>query len=429
MSGGWVPCNADWWEQVAAALTATGQPWPEAAVLMDLRWWDDRERMSGGRKPRPGRAVLQARWNLTERPTRRLMADVEAWRDPAQADLRPELSVPRAPQPRPSNAPATPSERPATVPAAAPEHRPAQQGCPADAQATPRACPGDAQGVPAKRPQRENTPSPSQPPSPPPPPQSAPPPAAAKGGAVHTEQVPAWMTRWATDCPVVERVQPAALARALLAATAAVTGRAVEAAWGGQPAAAWLQQPEGELRLRSAEPTLTPAYQLWDSAGRPPLEAWVADVELVARAARECPIPVFAREIRGEGEAGRTGHQRSLKTVLNPLRFSDRLQAARRWAEVARPAAPPALRLVDPAEAEAHAADVAAVGRLEEAVGPAALAEAYLALAEAGVPADQWAPRLARLGRAESPRVALAAALAALADQAQGAARAAGGGR
>ena len=147
MSGGWVPCNADWWEQVAAALTATGQPWPEAAVLMDLRWWDDRERMSGGRKPRPGRAVLQARWNLTERPTRRLMADVEAWRDPAQADLRPELSVPRAPQPRPSNAPATPSERPATVPAAAPEHRPAQQGCPADAQATPRACPPNVPSV------------------------------------------------------------------------------------------------------------------------------------------------------------------------------------------------------------------------------------------------------------------------------------------
>ena len=424
MSGGWVPCNADWWEQVAAALTATGQPWPEAAVLMDLRWWDDRERMSGGRKPRPGRAVLQARWNLTERPTRRLMADVEAWRDPAQADLRPELSVPRAPQQRPSAAPAMPSERPATVPAAAPEHRPAQQGCPADAQAKPRACPGDAQGVPAKRPQRENTPSPSQTPSPPPPPQSAPPPAAAKGGA---EQVPGWLSRWATDCPVVERVQPAALGRALLAATAAVTGRAVEAAWGGQPAAPWAGPGEGELRLRSAEATLTPAYKLWDSTGRPPLDAWGADVELVARAARECPIPVFAREIRGEGEA-RAGHQRSLKTVLNPLRFADRLQAARRWAEVARPAAP-ALRLVDPAEAEAHAADVAAVSHLEAAVGPAALAEAYLALAEAGVPADQWAPRLARLGRAESPRVALAAALAALADQAQGAARAAGGGR
>ena len=150
MSGGWVPCNADWWEQVAAALTATGQPWPEAAVLMDLRWWDDRERMSGGRKPRPGRAVLQARWNLTERPTRRLMADVGAWRDPAQADLRPELSVPRAPLERPSDAQRAPRDRTSGGARTPP--------CPAGVSSR---CPGGAQDVPRRRPGRARQTSPA----------------------------------------------------------------------------------------------------------------------------------------------------------------------------------------------------------------------------------------------------------------------------
>lgn len=424
---GWVPCDTEWWEEVAAALTASGQPWPEGAVLMDLRWWDDRERRSGGRKPRPGRPTLQKRWNLTERPARRLMADVDGWRDPAQADLRPGLAVAPASRRGQADVPSMPHGDTADVQPTAAEQRQGLQARQVDATPTYREGQADVKPPPPERPQRENTPSQSPTPSPPPPPQSAPPPAAAKGGSVQTEQVPGWLHRWATDCPVVERVQPAVLARALLAATAAVTGRAVEAAWGGQPAAPWAGPGEGELRLRSAEATLTPAYKLWDSTGRPPLDAWGADVELVARAARECPIPVFAREIRGEGEA-RAGHQRSLKTVLNPLRFADRLQAARRWAEVARPAAP-ALRLVDPAEAEARAAEREAIRRLEVEVGERAVLDAQTALFEAGVPADEWGPRLARLGRAESPRVALAAALSALRDQAQGAARAAGGGR
>ena len=429
--GGWVPCNAAWWEEVAAALVAAGQPWPEAAVLMDLRWWDDQERMSGGRVTRPGRQLLQRRWGLTERPTRRLMAAVDAWRDPAHADLRPDLTVPRASQPRTADVQAPSQSRTSTVPAAPPEHRAAPQGRTSDVQAPSQSRTSGAQAAPSDRPQREKTQTPSQPP-PQPPPHGAPPGAARAGGAEQAGSVqgPSWLRAWAQHGPVPERVDPVVLGRALLAATAAVTGREVEPAWGGQQRQPWAAVGEGPLRLHGhADATLSPAHRLWESLGRPDLEAWLADVELLARAARECHAPVFAREIRGQGEAGRADHSRSLRTVLAVDRFGDRLEVARRWAATLAPAAAPALRLVTPQEAEARAAEQAALARLTDAVGDRGLEDLYASLAEACRPCETWRPALAELGRAPDPRGAALALERELAREARAAGRVAGGGR
>lgn len=80
--------EAAWWPSIADTLMAAGAPWPEAAVLMDLRWWDDHSRMNK-RDMRPGRPTLCRRWGWTERAARAVMADREGWADPAKPDMRP----------------------------------------------------------------------------------------------------------------------------------------------------------------------------------------------------------------------------------------------------------------------------------------------------------------------------------------------------
>lgn len=65
------------WPAIAAVLTSTGQPWPEDAVMVDLRWWD--ACAAAGGEPRPGRGTLQKRWNFTERGVRNVTADPSRW--------------------------------------------------------------------------------------------------------------------------------------------------------------------------------------------------------------------------------------------------------------------------------------------------------------------------------------------------------------
>ena len=94
---GWLPCEAQWWAEIAAALEASAQPWPEPAVRMDLRWWDDVSRMTGA-DVRPGRPSLCRRWRWADWAARAVMADRAAWADPTKPDVRPSLQ-------RPSSAP------------------------------------------------------------------------------------------------------------------------------------------------------------------------------------------------------------------------------------------------------------------------------------------------------------------------------------
>lgn len=63
----------------------------------------------------------------------------------------------------------------------------------------------------------------------------------------------------------------------------------------------------------------------------------LSDVALVAEAARECPDPLFADEIRADGWKGKRDWSRRPGTVLDPSRWFERLAAARAWDAVGRP--------------------------------------------------------------------------------------------
>ncbi len=74
---GWFPVNADDWPVMAEALT---KPWPLEAIMMDLRWWQDQERI--GKRKRPGRPALRARWGASEWETRSALKAESVWGSP-----------------------------------------------------------------------------------------------------------------------------------------------------------------------------------------------------------------------------------------------------------------------------------------------------------------------------------------------------------
>jgi len=78
---GWDPIEADWWAQTAAALTASGKPWPDGAILADLRWWAARCRVDGAQ--RPGRPTLAQRWGVTAYKAAEMMRCEDVWGDPS----------------------------------------------------------------------------------------------------------------------------------------------------------------------------------------------------------------------------------------------------------------------------------------------------------------------------------------------------------
>ena len=89
----WMPIDAAWWPTIAGEMPL---PWTRAAVLMDLRWWADQEKM--GRVKRPGRRGLMSRWGWTERQARGALKSEEEWGNPTAA-------APPVPQQNPTRAP------------------------------------------------------------------------------------------------------------------------------------------------------------------------------------------------------------------------------------------------------------------------------------------------------------------------------------
>jgi hypothetical protein len=103
---------ADGWRDVAALLTSTGAPWPESAVVFDLRWHVDQSLAL------PGRPALVQRWHWTDRQVRALLADTARWWDPIRGEAptdRLELSSHRHPGRRPAPVQLVSSSRPAPV--------------------------------------------------------------------------------------------------------------------------------------------------------------------------------------------------------------------------------------------------------------------------------------------------------------------------
>lgn len=95
-----------WWPGIAEALTASGAPWPEEAILADLRWWDDQVFVERELKV-PGRRALAKRWNHNpnSRALRALLRS-EAWKEGAGA---PSAAVTRL---RPASDPPVTRSRP-----------------------------------------------------------------------------------------------------------------------------------------------------------------------------------------------------------------------------------------------------------------------------------------------------------------------------
>lgn len=116
-----VVMDSRWWPAIAEVLIASGAPWPEDAILADLRWWQDQERV--GRASRPGRPTLEKRWKVGGSVAKRLLKAEGRWgleREPTSdrpaVDQRPTSA--REVEPVESDETDQPltSDRPATVP-------------------------------------------------------------------------------------------------------------------------------------------------------------------------------------------------------------------------------------------------------------------------------------------------------------------------
>lgn len=159
--------EAAWWPSIADTLASTGAPWPEAAVLMDLRWWDDLSRMNG-RDMRPGRPALCRRWAWTEHAARSTMADRPAWADPAKPDQRPPADRQRTSSAPPANLQPAASQSPADLQRTSsfhdesgvvmhPDRQPTASGPPANLQRSASGSPADLQPTSSRPPHARRT--------------------------------------------------------------------------------------------------------------------------------------------------------------------------------------------------------------------------------------------------------------------------------
>jgi hypothetical protein len=299
---GWVPMPADLWPLMVDRLQVLEEAWPEEACLFDLRWHVDQ------RKPIPGRPALCARWGVTDRIARRLMADTGRWWDPARGPA-PTGRVQPVSNACPTDVQRVSNDRPADTQTNAETQAGMSSRCPADVQPMSSPCPADVH-----RRVDPPSPSPSHPPSPSP--------EDERGSAPSADPKPDPAPAWATKAKRPKGVTPLALADAVSLCVAAIRGTA------------------GIAAASNAEPVVS----LWGRLGQPPLADFIRDVDVVALAARECPEPMFARDIRAEGWADGTDRSRVVASVCRfgpPPRsqgatWDERVEAARRWEQAGR---------------------------------------------------------------------------------------------
>lgn len=80
VSDGWVPQEPALWPLVVAMLEGGTEPWPREFCVYDLRWTFDQKGCV------PSRRAVMARWRVTEKVARRLLADVAEWWDPKKGE-------------------------------------------------------------------------------------------------------------------------------------------------------------------------------------------------------------------------------------------------------------------------------------------------------------------------------------------------------
>ena len=89
----WLPIDARWWPEIANHLP---RPWPQEAVYMDLRWWEDQA--AQGRAKRPGRAALCQRWGWNEKRARLAMRNGSEWERASEGPARGQTRAQKGPK-------------------------------------------------------------------------------------------------------------------------------------------------------------------------------------------------------------------------------------------------------------------------------------------------------------------------------------------
>jgi hypothetical protein len=131
--------------------------------------------------------------------------------------------------------------------------------------------------------------------------------ARAEAPSPPVEPLPEWLAKTKVPKEVERRI----LGRAIVLVIEAVTGR----------------KPELARCKTEAQPILS----LWRALGHPPLGEFLQDAKKIARAARECGDPLFARDVRAEGWEGGVDRSRSVSTLMVQKKWAERLDIAKAW--------------------------------------------------------------------------------------------------
>jgi len=274
----WVRMPADALDELVAFVVArVDGEWPACAVVADLVAHQDKAARPHRQVSFPSRRNLASRWGWSDRKTRTMLADESAWKDPSKI-----LDVPSASQPRPSGVPA------------------ASQPRPTENERTPSIMEE------ASQPRPNDVPSASRP----------------RPNRVHTRVDPQPPSTSTTNSSKEDATADADAHTPRAASDAAVQAHALRVIEEIRQKPVAMGGSVGDRKALTA---------LWKSGGRPDPEAFFDDLVLVAKAFRECPDPLFARDVRAEGWASGTDRHRSVATLCVQSRLDDRIDAATRW--------------------------------------------------------------------------------------------------
>jgi len=110
----------------------------------------------------------------------------------------------------------------------------------------------------------------------------------------------------------------------------------------GRPCRALDIEGDGrDIKPSQSKAAAKPILSLLRALDWPDMAEFVRHACLVARAARSCPHPMFARDIRAEGWDAGTDRRRRVTTLMVQDRWDDRLVEALRWREAGEPRGAP----------------------------------------------------------------------------------------
>lgn len=288
---GWVPVPADDWFIQRAHIQGE---WPEVLVVLDLRFWED-NKACGGRK-RPSLRDLGLTWGWSKSRVNRFIADREKWSDSFRERDNGGTLVGQQRDNSGTREPVNPDtfdgER--------------------DTSGTPAGHSWDNSGTVLIE-TRARSPHPT------PTPHNDPP---SEGVPATSGRSDPPLPKWARTTRVPPGVSKSDVVDLVVSARDAAVGKP------GNP----------ERAGTAARDVLG----LWRAVGCPLIPAFRDELLLVIEAAKDCPDPLFARDIRAEGWPDGTDRHRDLSTLCRRDRWDVRLDAATRWHAAGRPTSAPA---------------------------------------------------------------------------------------